>query len=1163
YLGLEEQAAAYWERIIGREAGNNEAHLFLAEYYEKSGQLDRSLAHLESMLIRNPHNTAIYAQLGRVYEKVGESDRALLFYEKLLAENPQNQEAALRIAGINAEMGQKRRLHEVGPRRAPASAQLQTVKLKETIRNLEADGRYREAMQVYQQLIKTYPDDHEILPGLTNGLVIIGQNEGIDAMVELLSDTVSDNMAMYREIAELLRRMSRDEELLAVLGKIHELDPGNNLTTQELAILHLNRGDFLLSRRYFEKLSNADCVNSRCLEARATLAEKLNLPAHRLDDYEKLLELQPDRHEIRLKAMEIAAQLGLLDKALFHSGYLQGLASFSKKLEVKILLADTYRESGYLGRAVERYQNIIAQAAATNEERGLLRMRSWLGIVNSYKMLGLVYEAEQALRTALVNEKRRIPILAALFYLYLETGRVSESDVWLQAINQAVDDSQQDKFTQANLEWLKGFLQAEKYEAAGDYGLAIDLYKEAEALLQEYEYDNTALYGLDNIQPGLRLQMQLAVSHLQAEEYGEAERIVLELKKEHRGVAELLVLQEQIYLNWGKTAEAVAVAGESKEYAAQDFGRQLILAKLYGKYKNFSRQAETAGKAVTDKPESLAAKYLLVGASIEQREYAASLDLLEQFLRSYPENTWFLSEQVELLALTGDLQEALGVAGIILAENQDRRDIVLLQSRILWELNRWTDSVALYESMLEPPIEDILAGKIQELVLPVGQSPARSTWWDKITFAEGAPPRIADIIMSHQQAVDFSKDVQAVNTIAATYYAVYRWQEKFSKELSVRRSVMRQEYYHAANKLEQFIKEFGSNDFLLYDLAGLYSKLDRLGDEAAIYRRLEAQNTNFPGLSEAVQRNNLKRRPQVYLAYTVQDDDGWEGYKAVRQETVKGGWNYYQSSSQRWGIDVARNDYESTRDEQNLSGWRTMLTYDLKLSQVLRLSLGGGFEKLTSDYDDTFLFSGAFTGKIADEMRAVFSVKQDVVADTIASLKRNIKKRDYKIEFLFDLFPRLLLGGYFNYMEYSDSNWTNNYTFWASYVVLPEPTLMKFSYRYDLYDSREGYKPGVPSDDGFAPDDHPYWSPLNYWITRFSFYFKHQLSNDALARGVPSYYTIEYSLGYDSEENDLHELKGSFNFEIARNYTVSASYGYLDLDVYQQTEAFLSLMYRF
>ena len=108
-------------------------------------------------------------------------------------------------------------------------------------------------------------------------------------MIELLSDIVSDNMAMYREIAELLRRMSRDEELLAVLGKIHELDPGDKLTTQELAVLHLTGGDFLLSHRYFEKLSNADCLNSPCMEARATLAEKFNLPAHRLDDYEKLL----------------------------------------------------------------------------------------------------------------------------------------------------------------------------------------------------------------------------------------------------------------------------------------------------------------------------------------------------------------------------------------------------------------------------------------------------------------------------------------------------------------------------------------------------------------------------------------------------------------------------------------------------------------------------------------------------------------------------------------------------------------------------------------------------------------------------------------------------------------------------------------------------------
>jgi hypothetical protein len=67
-----------------------------------------------------------------------------------------------------------------------------------------------------------------------------------------------------------------------------------------------------------------------------------------------------------------------------------------------------------------------------------------------------------------------------------------------------------------------------------------------------------------------------------------------------------------------------------------------------------------------------------------------------------------------------------------------------------------------------------------------------------------------------------------------------------------------------------------------------------------------------------------------------------------------------------------------------------MLNYDAKLSQGIGLSLGGGFERLAGGYDETPLLYGAVTGKIADEMRAIFSAKQDVVADTIASLKRNI-----------------------------------------------------------------------------------------------------------------------------------------------------------------------------
>ncbi|MBW2506203.1 MAG: tetratricopeptide repeat protein, partial [Deltaproteobacteria bacterium] len=618
-----------------------------------------------------------------------------------------------------------------------------------------------------------------------------------------------------------------------------------------------------------------------------------------------------------------------------------------------------------------------------------------------------------------------------------------------------------------------------------------------------------------------------------------------------------------LYRNRGEIVRAEDVSKEADAFASGDFGRQLMLAKLYGKYRNTVRQVETVAKAVVYGNESLAAKHLLVAARIDQGEYSSTLEMLEQFLRTYPENTWFLSIKAELLAKTGNFQEALDAVDMLLSENQERKDIILLQARVLWEMNRWKDSVELFESAITPSVGDMLERKIQELALEVEQAPTKSTWWDKVVFSGESSLTVSDVIMSPRQAVDFSEDAQAVNSIAAEYYAQYRWQEKLNKELSVKRSVMRREYYHAANKLENYIEEFGSNDFLLYDLAGLYSKLDRLADEATVYRALEAQNASFPGLPEALQRNNLKRRPQFHLAYRIQDEDGWEGYTAVRQETLAGGLNYYHNTNQQWNVDIARINYESTQDFQDLNSWRAMVTYNLKLSQTVGLSLKTGIEKPENGYNDTFLLDGSVTGKIADEMRAVFSVKQDVVTDTVASLKRNITRKDYKVEFLFDLFPSLLLGGHFNFMDYSDSNWTNNYAFWASYILIPEPTSMNISYNYDFYDTREGYKPGTPTSDGFAENDHPYWCPINYWITRFTFNFKHQLSNDALARGVPSYYIIEYSLGYDSEDNDLHELKGSFNFEIAENYIISASYGYLDLDVYQGEEIFLSVMYRF
>lgn len=1163
HLGLEQEAALYWERLLARESENFEAHTFLAQYYEKAGQLDRVLSHLKVLTDYKQGDAASFARLGETYEKTGDYEKALLYYEKYLDQFPEDRSVKRRLENIIAASGSKKPQASLD-HYFDTDSETKAASLRKVIMEYKAAGRYQDAIPLYRQLLELSPNDPEILVTLADVLLAVGEAKGKNAMTRYLSDIAPENLAVYRSMAELLRKLKRDEELVEILHKIHDIAPEDSAAIQELAILYLAKNNLSMSQDYFTKLSDNDCRNIQCLQARALLSEKLNLPEHELRDLEALLEKHPDRYAVRLRVIALAARMGLLDTAVYHAGYIGNMPLIGETPELKISLADAYRESGYFMRARKRYWNIIEKLSLKKDaEAEHFRIRSWLGIAESFKEAGLFYEAEQTLRMALAAEKYRSPILEALFELSLANGDVALGEIWLQAIIHELNSLRPDAVPQNDYVWKIHTLRAEMFYVEGDYEQAVEESRKAQTYLDKYGNGDVSFKDCFKYKtPELIVRINMAANLMYAGQYTEAEKIAHDLRDNYGMEAEPYVLLEQIYRNGGKYSQADKITLEAEVFAKEDFGRQLTLAKLYRKYNNLLKYLEFSVAAEQRQSNSLAAQRQVIEARILNAEYAAAVNTLGLLQRSYPDNLWFLSRQVALLAKIGNFQEALTMSDVILSENPARRDIILLKARILWELKRWKDSIAVYESVLLPSVEDILEREIEGITLTSVEDKPTSSWWEVMTFSKEAPLSISDVIMSPLNVIDFSENSQAVNLMSAPYYALYRWQQRFNKELSVRRSVMRWEYYHAASMLENVIKEYGSDDFLLYDLAGLYSRQDRLGDEAILYQQLEAQHTDFPGLADAVQRNNLKRRPQAFLAYTVEEDDGWAGYKAVKQEVMNvGGW-YFPATSRKWSLDIARIKYESTNDEQGVRAWRSLLKYDAKIFQSVTLSLGGGVEDLDDGQGTTPLFYGLIKGEIADEIKAALSVRQDVTPDTLASLTRNIKKRDYRVELEFNLIPRIVLGGYQNFTDYSDSNWTRKTNFRASYIFLPEPTLLEISYNHDLYDSRDNQNPGLPTVDGFALNDHPYWSPQTYWTTRFSFHFKHQLSNDALARGIPSYYTIDYSLGYDSYDNDLHELKGSFNIEIAKKYILGASYGYVDMEVYQQHETYLTIMYR-
>ncbi|MDH3392807.1 MAG: hypothetical protein OEL66_02285, partial [Desulfobulbaceae bacterium] len=224
---------------------------------------------------------------------------------------------------------------------------------------------------------------------------------------------------------------------------------------------------------------------------------------------------------------------------------------------------------------------------------------------------------------------------------------------------------------------------------------------------------------------------------------------------------------------------------------------------------------------------------------------------------------------------------------------------------------------------------------------------------------------------------------------------------------------------------------------------------------------------------------------------------------------------------------------------------------------------GAGVNSPTDDaVTATGLLQGNLTCKFGDKVTGEFSYDRDVVSDTFASLTRKVVRETLKGGTSLDLLPRLQVGADYSTDYYSDGNATRGYDFWGRYLLFTEPRSLQLRYMYDFKDSREGHIDGVPGPDGFAVDDHPYWTPMNYWVNRFSVLYRHQLSEEILDRGGPTYYTAEYSVDYDSMGRQFQTVGGSLFYEWSAHFLVEAATSLTSSDLYRRKDLSLSLVYR-
>ena len=1113
-LGLRRQAAAYWRRVVDSGFDYPRAAIRLEAYLLDEGHGEEALSRLLPRLAANPDDPQLLRRTSQVYLGMTLFEQALPHLERYLELNPADRESLLLLLDIYNALHKEAEALVTLERLLALEGETAPDKLLQAALLYEERGEKLRAFELYGRVLAQRPGDPQLLARQLRLLDLLGRDA---------------------EAREIMAWPENARQAAAILAAWHELDPDNHPVTLSLALAYLEGSRLAESAELLARLERVGFDQPQFFWARALLRERQQLPYAAWQDYERLLLQVPQREEARWRALELAVSLGLPERVEEHLRHLAVAAADHAALLARAAARIEVLDLAGGHRALGAMQ---PETTVPEERVGLLLTQARL-----FSLAGLLPEAEQSLRLALLDGVRSVEVYRALFELTLADGRSAEAAIWLTALEQRwpsfpldskrIDDRQ---LVMEGREALPELLRVRLWLAEGDYRQALRL-----------------LRRLPREGDGMERLLATAVGRLLLDNLlWQAESLLQEelLDREEPG-PEALVLAALVNERRGRLEERENFLVRAREWALLDPGRVLILAEILARYGLHQEAVTLLGSAAELLPHSLRGGLQLADSLAAAGRKSAALAQLDRMLEVYPQLFVIQSRRLRLLFGGGRLDEVVELAdGLALAHPWAGPSLTLTKVHALWMQRQWRPALNELAEKLQPPVNTLFAAAAAEarVSVPADEPPPP---WRRLAGAVNPLSAFIDKVMTPSYAAALQPGDDEVRRLAAPLYAQYRRQQRFALELQARQAVEQREFFAALRAFERLAQEYPDEGPLLYDLAGLYSRLERLEPEAAIYRQLTAEQVQYPGLTGARLRNELKRQPRSSLHHEYRREEGRDGHKAmVSQRWTASHW-LAPYLGHEFDLAVSSLRYRDPDGPETARGRQAELLYRRDAFAEVDLLLGIGAWSL-SDGPEHLLGRAEIAGDFGDRFRGSLAYRRQVVEDTLEAVRRGIRAESYSAEAVIDLLPRLEAGAGYGLLDYSDGNRTHGYDLWAGYTIFTDPTLLNVRYIYDFKDSSQKTPVG----------DHPYWAPANYWRKIVEFSFRHQLTDDPFWRDIPRYYTLRYAAIYDSDGYVHQELAGSLFLEWSPSLILEAGLELCSAPRYRRREFSTTLTYR-
>jgi tetratricopeptide (TPR) repeat protein len=1124
-LGNPEKAKSYYRTLLSEFDGIDLDFLESEPLFVAAGEKDMAVHCWTSYLEYHPFYLPFHRKLSEYYLEGAEKQKALPHLLVRVAHGEKNPEIFLQIGKLY----------------------------------LYQESRPDKALYYYDEYRKRNPGDQSITAEvkriqavLANDLLVIVENDGAWPLWRDLAKVIPDRLAVYYSIAEQLESLGKEDELLEVLEIINHHNPDDQKILFQLAQLYFKRGNLSACNESLDSLPEENRSGKEYFFLRAGVEEKRGNLFQALRYYKYYLQENPSDYSVVLDSMSLAGELNSLKEIdYFYALLPDKYEDISIYQRGSLLYGQLLVSNSLPTTARNFYQQLRTHGQLSTNDRLIVDK----AIIKTLQAEKKYFTAEQQLRRLLIQESGNRHIAGQLIENALLEKDWQSAWKWYEFMALDPNIEGYDIFT-----WKILIL-----EKSGQVAVA-------SAMVDDFLMEEGSPCPQSE-QQCLALKIKLIELYLAKEDFREAETLLDSISSEPKKNLEGQILTQLIQAGLSPVSGEILLQRSEEKKAIASINTAL----LYQKYGDHTSALLDIQNYLTIHPATVKAQVLCVNLLIATGDDYGALSQLKELINTYPEELSFQQTALELqfkIAKFNELLKELAPdwkpqvpSGDLLAKRTIPPAVQslatshkLLLARTLWAVRRWDDALLLYESLLQSPVDHEFTEQLKSAEVSLILPPAKKTFWNRITFTTPVQPERLTVVMSPEFTGENLKEPSV--SIATDLYVSYRWQQIVTRELSVRQSMYDGNYYQAMKEYQKLLKRDPSMESL-FDLAGIYSRLGFSGKEASVYEIISEESPGYPDLDEAIQRNSLKRRPRASLLYADAKKTGREGY--YDNEQKDGGlqsW-FMPSLNHVVLLDLRRIFSESDVGDQEL--WRNRLEAEVKWSPLYDLDflLGIGGDRGDDDYGRTFLYNLQVDGRIGDMVQGYFGLSQDVVDDTVEALMAGINKKEYEAGLSLDFLPRLFGGGEYRFTEYSDGNHQNRYELWTSYILHSEPSLLQLRYGYEYSHNAEGntgrdYSTSI----GFMEEDHPYWSPKEYWQHLFTVSFEHQLAEDVLGRSAPSYYSLEYSFGYEVGGYDNHQMKAKIFLEMSRHFLLNSTFDYIHGSEYEEQDFLISLIYR-